>query len=110
MSLRAAMRSKRDSSTGESDSTEDRETEEEVRDEWGDAYGEEWACWSFSSTISTLTMAVAERCCVALFVTPTRQARPRIGAEGSAVRPGPSTSTTARVTTRREDAVFLCCL
>ncbi len=37
MSLRAAMRSRRDSSTGESDSMEERETEEEVRDELGDA-------------------------------------------------------------------------
>ena len=37
MSLRAAMRSRSDSSTGESDSMDDSETEEDVRDEWGDA-------------------------------------------------------------------------
>lgn len=35
MSLRAAMRSRRDSSTGEFESTEEREREEDVRDdEW----------------------------------------------------------------------------
>jgi len=36
---------------------EERETEEEVRDECGDAQGEEWACWTISSTISTFTMS-----------------------------------------------------
>ena len=33
MSLTADIRSRRDSSTGESESTEERETEEEVRDD-----------------------------------------------------------------------------
>jgi len=37
MSLRAVIRSYRDSSAGKSDSTDERDTEEEVREEAGDA-------------------------------------------------------------------------
>jgi hypothetical protein len=57
MSLSAARRSRRDSSsTGVSDSTEEMEMEEEVREEAGEMYGEGLACGSFSSTMCTLTM------------------------------------------------------
>ena len=53
MSLRAARRSKKDSSTETSESTEESDAELDVRDDEEEAYGE--LC-SFSSTISTLTM------------------------------------------------------
>lgn len=56
MSLRAARRSRKDSSAERAESTEERETSEEVREEEGERYGE-LASTSFSSTIWTLTMS-----------------------------------------------------
>ena len=60
MSTRAARRSAKVSSSESSEETEESDSVDAERDDEDDAYGELLFSSSFSSMISTLTMAVAE--------------------------------------------------
>lgn len=59
ISTKAATRSKNVSSADSSEETEESDADEDVREDEVEAYGEDdLDCWSFSSTISTLTIVV----------------------------------------------------